>query len=147
MEPGSPADRTPAVTSAPRIGDTERDQAAAALSEHFAAGRIDRDEFDVRLQLAYEARTRLDLQPLFADLPAPVPVLHPQRAGRDLARPARRRTWRPAYLLVPFLVVVGAITVVESLVGPGPGRPPLFVIPLLWFVVLRGSWGRRRRGW
>jgi uncharacterized membrane protein len=32
-----------------RASDTERDQAAAALRDHYAAGRLSSDEFDERL--------------------------------------------------------------------------------------------------
>jgi len=52
-----------------RIGDAERDAAAAALGEHFASGRLTRDEFDERLERAWAAKTAVDLDPLFVDLP------------------------------------------------------------------------------
>ncbi|MGN6089916.1 MAG: DUF1707 SHOCT-like domain-containing protein [Actinomycetes bacterium] len=55
-----------------RVGDAERDRAAAALGRHYSEGRLDRDEFEERLTLAYAARTRGDLDGLFADLP-PIP--------------------------------------------------------------------------
>ena len=57
----------------PRIGDAERDRAVDALQVHMAEGRLDREEFDERLDRALGARTAADLQPLFADLPEPRP--------------------------------------------------------------------------
>jgi len=51
-----------------RIGDAERDGAAAALGEHYSEGRLDRVEFDARLADALAARTRHDLAVLFTDL-------------------------------------------------------------------------------
>jgi hypothetical protein len=57
-----------------RIGDTDRDQAADALREHLAQGRLSPDEFDERISAALSAKTAADLEPLFADLPDPRPA-------------------------------------------------------------------------
>jgi hypothetical protein len=56
-----------------RIGDAERDAAVAALGEHFAAGRIDAQEYEDRSSAAWAARSAGALAPLFEDLPAPHP--------------------------------------------------------------------------
>jgi hypothetical protein len=56
-----------------RIGDAERDQAVELLREHLAAGRLDREEFEERIERALTARTLVDLLPLFADLPGSKP--------------------------------------------------------------------------
>lgn len=56
-----------------RIGDSDRDQAAACLREHLAQGRLSQEEFDDRLSTALAGKTAADLQPLFADLPDPRP--------------------------------------------------------------------------
>lgn len=62
-----------------RVGNDERERAARAIAEHYAAGRLDAHEFEERTALAHTARTTIDLDALFADLPAPaVPtVAHP----------------------------------------------------------------------
>ncbi|MFI6485665.1 DUF1707 domain-containing protein [Nonomuraea sp. NPDC050663] len=52
-----------------RIGDAERDRAMAVLREHFAQGRLSREELDERLDLALTARTARDLTAVTADLP------------------------------------------------------------------------------
>ncbi|TDD70468.1 DUF1707 domain-containing protein [Jiangella aurantiaca] len=57
-----------------RVGDAERDAAVAALGEHFAAGRLTKDEFDERSGRAWSARYADDLDELFTDLPQPVAV-------------------------------------------------------------------------
>jgi hypothetical protein len=57
-----------------RIGTQEREDAVRALGEHFADGRMPVDEYEERVGTALEARTRADLRPLFADLPAPYPA-------------------------------------------------------------------------
>jgi DUF1707 SHOCT-like domain len=53
-----------------RVGDAEREAAAAELREHFAIGRIDQEELEMRLSAVFAARTRGDLNSLFADLPS-----------------------------------------------------------------------------
>jgi hypothetical protein len=52
-----------------RVGDAERDEAAAQLREHFAAGRLTLDEFVERLDAALRAKTAGDISRLMADLP------------------------------------------------------------------------------
>ena len=84
----------PLPASALRVGDAERYEAAAALGEHFATGRLDQQEFDARLQEAYAARTRAELQRLFTDLPDPAPfrpAAPPAAPGWDAGRAARER--------------------------------------------------------
>jgi hypothetical protein len=40
-----------------RVGDAERDEVTTALHEHFAQGRLTRDELDERLTATLSART------------------------------------------------------------------------------------------
>ncbi|GAA1596461.1 hypothetical protein GCM10009678_93030 [Actinomadura kijaniata] len=54
-----------------RVGDAERDAVAVALHDHFAAGRLTREELDERLDVALAARTRGDLRGVVRDLPEP----------------------------------------------------------------------------
>lgn len=86
-----------------RVGDAERERAAAALGDHYAAGRLEPSEYAERLDAIWTARTRRDLDVLFHDLPrlaAPQP-------------PARRRGPVGALLSVPFgLIVVLVVGVV-----------------------------------
>jgi hypothetical protein len=64
-----------------RIGDAERDEAAAQLREHFAAGRLTFDEFLERLDAALAAKTQDQISRLMADLP---------RLRQPAPRPAQR---------------------------------------------------------
>lgn len=63
----SPADRP--HPSRLRVGDQEREHAVSALGEHYANGRLSRAEHAERLDAAWSARTRADLDLLFRDLP------------------------------------------------------------------------------
>lgn len=52
-----------------RIGDTERDAVAAELQEHYAQGRLTREEFSQRLDAVFAAKTQRDLSRITSDLP------------------------------------------------------------------------------
>jgi len=53
-----------------RVGDAEREATAAELREHYASGRLTLDELDERVDKAFAAKTRGDLDALMRDLPA-----------------------------------------------------------------------------
>jgi hypothetical protein len=53
-----------------RASDAERDAVVGRINRAVGEGRLTLDEFSDRLQLAYAARTRGDLDPLLRDLPA-----------------------------------------------------------------------------
>ncbi|MGK5558732.1 DUF1707 SHOCT-like domain-containing protein [Actinomadura kijaniata] len=80
-----------------RVGDAERDAVAVALHDHFAAGRLTREELDERLDVALAARTRADLRGVVRDLPEPhgLPAERPLVVRAGLGRPAHHR--HPAY--------------------------------------------------
>lgn len=52
-----------------RIGDAERDAAAADLGEHYAAGRLTLDELNQRLDAVFSAKTFGQLAKVMTDLP------------------------------------------------------------------------------
>jgi Domain of unknown function (DUF1707) len=53
-----------------RVSDADRERTVAVLGEHHAAGRLTYEEFVERMDSAYEARTRVELDRLTADLPS-----------------------------------------------------------------------------
>lgn len=63
-----------------RIGDHERDQAATALGEAYAQGRLTEAEYEERIALAQAAKTHADLEPLLGDLPT-APLALPNGHG------------------------------------------------------------------
>ena len=98
---------------APRIGDAERDAAIASLGEHYAAGRITKDEYDERSGLALRARTESDLRPLFVDLPRSAGRSGP---GSPRATGSRQGRARPRFVfpVLPMLVVLGVVLLVNT---------------------------------
>ena len=138
MSDATPVPYQPSVPAeALRVGDAERFEAASALGEHFAAGRLGQEEFDGRVRDAYAARTRGELQALFTDLPEPAPFRPappPAPPGWEVGRAARERAYPgPSLPVAPLLIL--AIFVAVSLIARFPVFPLLF---LLWF-----GWGRR----
>jgi len=99
-----PAEVAPTTPATPiRIGDAERDKAVSDLGDHFAAGRLDRDEFDDRADQAMQARFSTDLTPLFADLPASQPAAPTAPPGA--VRAGGPPPWAYAMWLFPVLMV------------------------------------------
>lgn len=112
-----------------RIGDAEREQASAALAEHFAQGRLDDEEYAERLDAAWSARTRSDLAQLFWDLPATTPPRHrPAPASSSGARGPR---WRvPLLVLAVGLLLLALVTHVPLVI--------LVVVLVVGVLVARG---------
>lgn len=109
-----------------RIGDAERERAISALGEHFAAGRLSKDEFDERGSAAWAAKTAGDLTPLFSDLPALAPPA-PTRSRR----PAQRQAWRVGFGLWWLFVLLMVLAMA--------GQVPWFAVAIfagLWWTGL-----------
>jgi hypothetical protein len=71
-----------------RVGDADRDAAAAALAEHFAQGRLTFDELGARLDATLTATTYGELSHAARDLPDLTALSI--RAGLSRQKPARR---------------------------------------------------------
>jgi len=120
-----------------RASDQDREEAVLALSDHFAEGRLDHEEFESRMALAQQATYLHDLDPLFADLPSRA------RRGDAVAAARPRPSWRPGRRshVVPFvlLAVLTAILLTQ-------GHAVWLLIPLWWIgfsVARRRAWQRR----
>lgn len=142
-----------------RIGDAERDRMSAALQEHFAQGRLTREELDERLAAALSARTWGDLRGLTRDLPEPtgLPGPPPRPRGGPAYGPAYGPAfgygpafrwggppWAPPHRPPgPFAPVI-AIGFVLTLVLAGP-KALLLIWPLIALLAFhrRRAWRRR----
>jgi len=132
-----------------RASDAERERVVAFLRKHALEGRLDNDELEERIGLAYAARYVGDLERLMADLPRPAaaPARHPR--GRVHAR--RRHQPTPALIIagvallfisgLPFVVLAVAVAALAVVVGLSMALGPFILIALL--VVLAGRRHRR----
>ena len=121
-------DRTAAVERRPpadpglRASDADREATVRDLRDHGAAGRLDVDELEERVAAAYAARTRGELDPLLADLPA-------ARRAPAAPRHRPREEWRV------FLAVSVLLLAIWALSGAGYFWP-------MWVI---GWWGAALR--
>ena len=120
-----------------RIGDAEREAAVTALGEHYAAGRLTKEEYDERAAVAWTAKTNSALWPLFADLPRPqagpppTPVSAPRRRQHD-----HRGSWMGAAMM-PVLVVLVVLAITKHL-------PVLILVGIFWLLWAKTSSQARR---
>jgi len=151
-----------------RVSDAEREAAASELREHFASGRLDQEELNDRLDRAFAAKTRSDLNGLFTDLPSswrsPSSAFGPGGyPGPGNPGPGADDRWQYQggcqsgrragagigllLLLMPALLVFGILAAFG--IGGG-GRPVGIVLILAAFALLRRLLfvilGRRGRG-
>lgn len=120
-----------------RLGDEDRERAAARLAEFYAEGRLTADEHAERLDAIWTARTGADLAPIFHDLPRqPPPPRHPAGAQRPAwAGPGWTRAvrWR-GIPVIPVILVLVALSALTHL--------PFWI---LIFFIGCGVWGWRSR--
>jgi Domain of unknown function (DUF1707) len=106
-----------------RTSDADRERVTARLRDHFAEGRLNREELDERITAALNARTFGELRRVLVDLPEPAPVLATRPAGPGLA--VRRRG--PGILPLVALMLLGVILL--------PGAGWVFFAALQLFLV------------
>lgn len=102
-----------------RIGDNERDLTVQTLTEHFAAGRLTRDELDQRTGAALIAQSGSDLAALLRDLPRLTP--RQQVATKQEISPTARKArllWRTAGL-APWALFVFVFILIWAVTGAG----------------------------
>ena len=99
-----------------RTSDADRERVTARLRDHYAEGRLTRDELDERIAAALNARTFGDLRRILADLPEPRPAA-PQRVPLMVA-PRPYLVFRRGPRLFPLLVI--ALLALLLVHGAGP---------------------------
>ncbi len=134
----------------PRIGDADREAAAARLREHYAQGRLTLEEFNERLDAAFAATTAAELGALTRDLPriavppAPLPVIT-TGTGREHAGQEHRPGSRSRLSMIP--VIIAALMAWLLIFGlhlgifPWPGKLAIFL------VIFAAARGLMRRIW
>jgi hypothetical protein len=143
-----------------RVGDADREAVAAQLREHYADGRLTLDELNERLDQAFAARTRADLNVVLRDLPhavrpaagVPYGTIQPTGTGWDQNQGNAGWSRRPFAALVPLIGLVWAFIILGSVfmfggLGGGP-RPIAIALFIAALALLRRLFGMgRRRGY
>jgi len=124
-----------------RIGDSEREAAANALGEHYATGRLSKEEYDERAAVVWDARTLAALQPVFADLPLPHGPLDPAAPPWSGARrqPAAAAPWSWRIPWFPILLISIVLSAVFS-------APVFLLVVAGWLLFAKGRYHHRRSG-
>src|ERR1700728_480670 len=89
-----------------RVSDADREQVTERLRDHFAEGRLTREELDERVTAALSAKTAGDLRRLMVDLPGDAPVAPPVPVAGPLL--VRRR---PRILPLMALILLAAVLI------------------------------------
>lgn len=123
-----------------RVSDAERTEVADRLAVHFGEGRLNQAEFDERVALAMNAKTRGDLSGLFDDLPeaeaeaAGTPGT-PVRGPRSPTHPVR--PYGNLIFLVLLVVVITAVgTAGEAVFGHVPGVKTWLTVGVITAIVV-----------
>jgi Flp pilus assembly protein TadB len=117
-----------------RISDAERTEVAEALKRHCADGRLDRAEFEARIDRTLRAKTRADLAGLLDDLPplsaGPPPAYRP---GGYPSRGDRSVAWTLAIVALVVVASISVISTVSSMLRPRvPWILVAVVVVLIW---------------
>ena len=113
-----------------RASDAERDEVAAQLRDHCAAGRLTPEELDERLAAAFGARVRGDLKKLTDDLPK---LGRRQRHLEPLTRQQRKRA-EFTHDVFSFAIIAVVLWILWIVLGKGWFWPALVLLP--WGAVL-----------
>ena len=119
-----------------RVADADREQIAAELREHMLAGRLTAAEFEERLERAYAASTRGDLDALRADLPLSPAALKVAVAERHTK--LRRRLREESGGAVALSVACVAVWLLS---GASGSFWPGWVILVALLPIVRSAWG------
>ncbi len=148
-----------------RVGDADREAIAAQLREHYADGRLTLEELNERLDQAFAAKTKADLNTVMRDLPqaaqpgAGMPYggtawQGPGWPGPVAARPGQdqgsqhscgRGAFAPMMGMVWLFIILGSVFLFGGI--GGGGRPVAIVLFLAALALVRRLIGLgRRRG-
>jgi hypothetical protein len=135
-----------------RASHADREQVIEALKVAFVQGRLDRDEFDLRVDQVFASRTYAELAAITADVPAGLTAAH-------LPAPAREqggRLLRPGPVAAAATVLYAGVWVYAILF---PGAPDsdangerIFFGGLFYLIILAicagqaAAWGEKRSG-
>ena len=118
-----------------RVADADREQVIDELREHAGAGRLTSDELEQRIDQAYQASTRADLDALRADLPVSstsVKLALVKRKGQ-----LRRRLLQEAGGSLGVAALSVGIWLAS---GPSGSFWPGWVIAITLLPVVRDAW-------
>jgi Domain of unknown function (DUF1707) len=94
-----------------RASHADREQIISVLKAAFVQGRLDKDEFELRVGQALGSRTCVELAVLTADIPAGLPVAQPPRT------PAQAQGWLTMKRAVTWSASMVIATAIAAVIG------------------------------
>jgi len=133
-----------------RASHADREQVIGVLKAAFVQGRLDRDEFDLRVGQALASRTYAELAAVTADLPAGLAAARPPAPARGSVNKKKKAA---AALSVGTFAIAGIVTVPPPISDGSPFAVPAILVFFLlcgavatgWLVLLH-AWLEQRAG-
>src|SRR5688500_6219259 len=127
-----------------RASDAERERVVEFLREHALVGRLNHDELEERIGLAYAAVYRGDLERLIGDLPRRNQAVAKRRPPptRAVEQPNQPKPFMVlvglAALAIPMITLLGAVlAVVATVIAVTAAMLPLVLVSLLVLAILK----------
>jgi Domain of unknown function (DUF1707) len=120
-----------------RASHADREQVVGTLKAAFVQGRLDREEFDLRVGQALAAKTYADLAALTADLPARLTRTRPPEPARQAVNKKA-----VAALVGATAALVGMVAAAGAMpdATPWPVTVPVLVIVFALFLTVPTGW-------
>jgi len=119
---------TPAAFPRLRVSSAEREAVIVRLKGYHLEGRLSRQEYDERLEIALIAATYEELAHVLSDLPKPAPVpvrlYIPPAPVRTVSRAPVKPNGNPAAGCLGFIVLAGIIAGIMAMAGAFTSKPP-----------------------
>jgi hypothetical protein len=116
-----------------RASHADREQVIEVLKAAFVQGRLDRDEFDLRVGRALGSRTVADLAALTADLPTGQTAAGPPQRARP---PGARPVLRSGRVIAAATVLYAGVWAVAIPMGQHVVIPVLTITSLLYYMIV-----------
>jgi hypothetical protein len=121
-----------------RASHADREQVVEVLKAAFVHGRLDRDEFDLRVGLALASRTYADLAALTADItPVRLTRARPPETARE---PANKKKKAVAALSCATLAYPGLMAALPPIPDGSPFAVPVIVVMFVLFGAVATGW-------
>jgi Domain of unknown function (DUF1707) len=139
-----------AASRSMRSSHGDREQVIEVLKAAFVHGRLDKDEFDLRVGRVLASRTYADLAALTADIPA---QLTTARSLQPASEPASKKKKAAAALACATLALLAGVVVVPPLPDGSPAELSVIaaifvlfgIVGIGWFLLLH-AWLEERAG-
>ena len=127
-----------------RASHADREQVIETLKAAFVQGRLDRDEFDLRVGRTFASRTYAELAALTADIPAGLTTAKPPTPARAQGE---QPVLRPGPVITAATAMYAGVWAYELFLSPhggdNPSTPPLiFGSFLIYLIILVTCVGR-----